>query len=219
MAPFFSIDSLQVRRWRCCRWNRSSHWIFQVSGPQGISRGLLHIPPETVGNLYIAMTSSDVVFLQLGARFQMVLKFLCFFVILLDTFSVWQFEIDSAGFVGHGPQVCYTSLVWYIISALPPTDRVFTRCFSSWWRADCLWCTAVPVARADLRCIAKMWHVIWPLLLEVVDGLRTCRGFLRKTYKEHIEKAETRMFSWIERGAIIPVCHGGSECKPGTSSK
>ena len=53
-------------------------------------------------------------------------------MILLDTF-VWQFEIDSAGFVGHGPQVCYTSLLCYIIRALARAGRVFTRCFSSWW--------------------------------------------------------------------------------------
>ena len=61
--------------------------------------------------------------------------------------------------------------------------------------AVCPSCTAVPVARADLCCVAKMWHIIWPLLLEIADGLRSCRGFLVKTYKEHIEKAETRMFS------------------------
>ena len=57
-----------------------------MSGPQGISRGLLHIPPETVGNLYIAMTSSDVLIFQLGARFRMVFEFF-FDTIWDDTFG------------------------------------------------------------------------------------------------------------------------------------
>ena len=48
--------------------NLPSEW------PQGISCGLLHIPPKTMGNLYIAMTLSDV-FFQVGSRFQMVFEF------------------------------------------------------------------------------------------------------------------------------------------------
>ena len=114
-GTIFPLIRTRIWRWRCRWWNRSSNWIFQVSGPQGISCGLLHIPTRNGGK---PVHSYDIVrcfFFSLGPGFRW---FSSFFLI------GWYFWCLS---VGHrhcricrpwGPRFANTSLVCILMGGL-----------------------------------------------------------------------------------------------------